>query len=130
MAFTGNVIAPAPITITIDTAADLSAKDGYACKISADNTIALAEAATTPVFPIIEGNDGSTTVTDNTIAVGGATDFKLGGTVAVGDKLTATTAGAWIATTTDTNNYGGIALKAGVTGDLIPGLVMQGMIAG
>ncbi len=50
---------------------------------------------------------------------------KLWGTVAIGDKLTATTGGVAIATTTTGNFSFGIALKAGLTGEFIPVLLRR-----
>lgn len=54
-----------------------------------------------------------------TIACGGTTKIKLVGTVSRGDKLTASTAGKAIATVTDKDVVGGVALEDGVTGDII-----------
>ncbi len=45
--------------------------------------------------------------------------IQLGGTVAAGDSLTATTAGKAVATTTDQVYMGGWALEAGGTDDII-----------
>lgn len=43
----------------------------------------------------------------------------IGGTVTIGAKLTATTAGKGIASTTDKDHVGAIAMQAGVNGDRI-----------
>ena len=50
---------------------------------------------------------------------------KLWGTVAIGDKLTATTGGVAITTVTAGNKSFGIALKAGLTGEFIPVLLRR-----
>ena len=117
-------------TVTMD--ADLSAKSGYAVVLDTtdDNNVDLASGATAPVFPLTEGVDGSSAKANGTIALSGRAVVKLGGTVAPGDKLTSDGSGTWITTTTDTNNYGAIALQIGVSGDEIEALVVQGMIAG
>lgn len=115
-----------PTTITIETTANLADKEGYAVTLAG----ALATDGTAPAVPVNRGLDGSSTAQKVAVTVGGQDYFKLGGTVAIGDKLAPTTGSVWIATTTDTDNYGGIALQAGVSGDLVPALVRQGMIAG
>lgn len=48
-----------------------------------------------------------------------ACPLEIGGTVAIGDKLTATTGGKGITTTTDKHHVGAIAQQAGVSGDII-----------
>jgi hypothetical protein len=59
----------------------------------------------------------------------GISKVKLGGTVAVGDKLTSMAAGAAIATVTNLNHYWGFALQAGDSGDIITMLVCPGMVS-
>jgi hypothetical protein len=49
----------------------------------------------------------------------GTSEFKLGGTVAVGAFITSNGSGAAIATTTTGNEIVGRAVEAGVTGDFI-----------
>lgn len=115
-----------PITTKFPTATNLTDKEGYAAEV--DGT--LATDGTTIACPIVIGANGSGTATDVTVAIGGTAYFKTGGIVAAGAKMTATTGGAWIATTTDTENYGGIAIEGGASGDMIRGIVTQGMIAG
>lgn len=116
-------------TVTIDT--DLSAAAGLAVTFdgSDDGVVNLLAAATSVPFVLYSGGNGATTATTGTIVVSGGAEVTIGGTVAAGDKLTATTAGKFIATTTDADNYGAIALIAGVANDKISVLVVQGMIA-
>jgi len=116
-------------TVRIDT--DLSRKSGYAVSLdTTDVPVAnLLAAATSVPFVLLDGADGSVTPTVGTIVTSGRTKVMLGGTVAPGDKLTATTNGVWIKTTTDTNNYGAIAEEVGATGQMCGVLVAQGMIA-
>ena len=131
MATTGSVIGDYQTkTVKIDT--DLSGKTGYAVSLDTtdDGVVNLLAAATSVPFVLLEGADGSTTETVGTIVISGQTEVKVGGAVAPGDKLTATTGGEWIATTTDTNNYGAIALETGADGDMIAVSVERGMIAG
>lgn len=133
MAKTGNVVKADPYgrqTVIIDS--DLSDKYGYAVSLDTtdENVVNLLAAATSIPYPLVDTANGATVTTTGTIAVSGQADVKLGGTVAPGDKLTATTGGVWIKTTTDTNNYGAVARKVGVSGDLIPADIRQGMIAG
>lgn len=56
----------------------------------------------------------------------GRPGVKLGGTVAVGDKLTSNGSGQAIATTTAGNRVLGVADQAGVSGDIIPVLLTIG----
>lgn len=63
------------------------------------------------------------------VQVDGIARVKLGGTVAIWDKLTATTAGVAITTTTSGNISFGIALQAGATGNFIPVLLRRTVIA-
>lgn len=53
------------------------------------------------------------------VQVAGFVKVKLGGTVAIGDKLVATTAGAVIKTTTATDLYFAVAQEAGASGEYI-----------
>lgn len=46
--------------------------------------------------------------------------LELGGTVTRGDRLKASTNGVGVSTTTNLDEWGAIALKSGVSGDLIP----------
>ena len=116
-------------TVTIDS--DLSAKQYHFVSLdtSDDGVVNLLEAASAVPFVLTSTGDGSTTATEGLISLAGIVKLTLGGTVTAGAKLTATTGGVAIATTTDTDNYGAIALKSGVSGDVIEVLCVQGMIA-
>ncbi len=125
---TGTVIGR-PETRSVQIAVDLSGKEHTLVKATDDNkVVATADATATPRV-LLTGIDGSTTEQTGTIVIGGRTKVKLGGTVATGDKLTATTAGVAIATTTDGDEYGLIAEAAGVSGDIIPVQVVEGTIS-
>lgn len=124
MANTGNVTTGLVTkTVTIDS--DLSAKQYHFVDFDAtdENVVNLVEDAASFGFVLIEGVDGSTTAGRGAIAVGGITQIKIGGTVAAGDSLTATTAGVAITTTTDGDRAGLIALEGGASGDIITALV-------
>lgn len=116
-------------TVRIDS--NLSDKTGYAVSLDATDfpVVNLLAAATSVPFVLLEGADGSATATTGTIVTAGRTQVKLGGTVAPGDKLTATTNGVWIKTTTAGNNFGAISEEVGASGDFISVLVAQGMVA-
>jgi hypothetical protein len=63
------------------------------------------------------------------IIVSGRTKVKTGGAVTAWSKLTATTWGVAIVTTTNTNNYWAIALENWASGDIIEVLAVQWMVA-
>lgn len=125
-----GVVTGTPETRTVNIDSDLSDKEFYAVSIvdAVEDTVNLLAAATAIPFILAEGGDGSTTATLGTIVTGGRSKVKLGGTVAAGDKLTATTGGKWIATTTENDNFGAIAEKAGVANDIIAVTVTQGTV--
>lgn len=121
---TGNITtALVTKTITIDT--NLANKEYHFVAFDAtdENVVNLLEAATSMPLVLLDSADGSTTAARGSIALGGVTKLKIGGTVAAGASLTATTAGVAIATTTDGDRAGAIALEGGVTGDIIEVLV-------
>lgn len=126
-----GVVAGAPETKTVKIDTNLEDKEYYFVDYDASDkdVVNLTEDALTQMFILIEGQDGSSTTKTGTIAIGGETKLKLGGTVAAGDKLTATTGGAGIKTITDHDLYGAIALEAGVSGDIINVAVRQGEIS-
>ena len=109
----------APKTFQLATSTNLSGKEGYACDIDG----ALLEAATSIPYVITNGVNGSGTASQVTVARAGVAYFKAGGSITKGDRLTPTTAGVWIATVTDTDNVGGVALADAASCDLVAGLV-------
>lgn len=94
-----------------------------------ENVVNATADAATQMFVLLNAADGSTTATEGSVAVGGSARITLGGTVAQGDYLTATTAGVAIKTTTDGDYYGAVALQSGVTGDVVPCRVVQGTVS-
>lgn len=125
-----GVVTGKPETITKKVESDLSAKQYYLVNIDGtdEELITLASAATETPFVLLEGVDGSTADGQAAIAIGGTAKVKLGGTVAPGDLLTADSAGKAIATTTNGNFYGLIALEIGVANDIILAKVSQGIV--
>jgi len=100
------------------------AGEGYIVKLSSGEVV-VATAAT----------DKFIGVTTNKAAAGEQTDIRLrnaqgtakvkaGGTIAVGDYVTATTAGKAVATTTSGNLILGMALEAAADGDLFEVLLI------
>lgn len=57
----------------------------------------------------------------------GVSKAKAGGTIHVGDKLTVTTGGVFIALTTDKKNYWGFSLTEAATNDIFTMFVCPGM---
>lgn len=121
----------APETKSVRTATDLSAKENYFVKLDTSNEgeVVLTEDAAAMPFPLVDGADGSVTEATCAIAVGGETKLKLGGSVNAGQPLTASTGGVAIATTTNKDMYGAIALENGASGDVINVLVRQGFVS-
>jgi len=114
-------------TMTIDT--DLSDKMYHFVKLDSDDNVVVATANATAIpFVLLEDGNGATTPLLGSIAMAGVVKIKLGGTVAQGDKLTATTGGKAIATTTDGDLYGLVALTEGVADDIIEALVSVGCV--
>lgn len=118
-----------PVTLTQTCDSNLSAKDGYAVNLDTadDLNVDLAADSSKFPFPLVEGNDGSTAKADAVIAVSGGAQVKCGAAVLPGDKLTATTDGRWIPTTSNGEHYGAIAVVSGAANDLIPVIVAQGV---
>lgn len=110
--------------------ADYSAKQyffGYIDGTDTDKVVISAGASEQP-YVMLEGVDGSAADKPVSIATGGRTKLKLGGSVAPGDLLTSDGNGKGIATTTPGNYYGATAIDGGVDGDIIEVNVVQGLI--
>jgi hypothetical protein len=104
---------------TRESAADLSAKEGYIGAIDANGNVVLGAAATDDLIGIIvEGGRASGDAC--AIADSGTEHVKIGGTVNEGDFLTSDSAGRAVATTTANQKIVGMALSAGVINDEIP----------
>ena len=97
---------------------------------SDDLTVNIAAGATAPLYVLVDDGDGSSTALTGSIATEGRVKVKLGGNVNPGDKLTSDGNGKAIATTTDTDNFAGIAFTGGALNDVIEMDIGRGMIAG
>lgn len=100
---------------------------------AADNSVALGAAATDKVLGVANslGADAAGDRVD--VVLGGSADVVYGGTVAAGDLLTSDAAGAAVtaAPAAGVNNrVVGLALKAGVAGDIGSVLIFPSQIQG
>lgn len=123
----GNVVSRTMSAIT-----DLTSKIYYFVNLdtSNDEVVAIAANATKVPFVLMEDGLGTSTAPKTvSIALSGRVKVVLGGTVAAGDKLTSDANGKAITTVTNKDNYGAIALHAGVAGDIVEVWVEQGMIS-
>ena len=118
------------LTVRIDT--NLSSKEGYLVTMDTtdDLVVNLAAAATSSLFVLEQGADGSSAETVGVIALpGSVTKVKAGGAISAGDKITSDGNGAGIATITDKNNYAGFALENAANGDMFLMLVLPGTLS-
>jgi|GEM_PF-7019048 len=111
---------------------------GCACiRGATDRSIVPASAATSPCY-IVFGEE-TDVAAGATKAAGVMADVcylederevyvKLGGAVTEGDKLTATTDGSLITTTTIGDYYACIAALSGASGDVIPAIAVPGRL--
>lgn len=127
---TGNTQYPL-LTRTVAIDSDLSAKQYHFVDFDAtdDDVVNLTADAATQPFVLTSATDGSVSPTLGVVCLVGTALLKLAGTVAAGAYLTATTGGEAIATTTDGDYYGAIALRGGVDGDIIEVLCVQGTVS-
>ena len=97
---------------------DLSAKQFYALQLisGTDFGFNLATAATQKPAGILQNKPTSGKAADACFV--GISKAVAGGTIHVGDKVTATSTGALVATTTDKDCIWGIALTEAVSGDI------------
>jgi hypothetical protein len=121
-----------PVTMTVTMDSDLSAKSGYGVNLdTTDNkNVNLAANATAGFpYPLYDAADGSVTKATGSVVLSGGCKVKLAGTVAPGDRLTTDSNGKWIATTTDHQFYGCVALAIGASGDMVDVFVERGMVS-
>ncbi len=98
--------------------ADLSAKKFHIMKVSGDRTVTFATAASDQPIGILQ-NDPTSGNQAEVAGNGGGAFLELGGTVTAGALLTASAAGAGIASTTAGDKVVATALEGGVIGDQI-----------
>lgn len=85
-----------------------------------DRIIGVSQAGThrTPYSTLDDGYAAVATEEIEVFGIGEQPWLELGGTVAVGDRLKADANGKGVATTTDLDEWGAIALQAGIVGQL------------
>lgn len=113
--------------VSIEASADLSALQFTAVKMGTGRKIASATAATDTIIGVlmnkpVSGQPGE-------VAIAGIAKGIAGGTIAAGDKLTATTGGKFITTTTDHDRIVGYAGEAAVANDVFSIQVAPGMVS-
>jgi hypothetical protein len=112
----GGNIAPSRFVV-IDTSADRQVTQAAG---TTAGIIGVSQMGTrrTPYSTLDDGYAAVATEEIQVFCTGSEPLLELGGTVAAGDSLTSDGSGKGITTTTDKNNYGAIALEAGVSGGL------------
>lgn len=106
-----------------------SGSRGYVANIATANGV-IVKLSSGKVVIATAGTDKSIGVTENSAAAGETASIRLrsaqgtikvvaGGTIAVGDAVTATTAGKALVTTTAGDQILGYALEAGASGDFV-----------
>lgn len=114
---------------TFLTSADLSSSQYLIVKGDGSGGLELAAAASDePIGIVDEGNDGSSTATQVSVRTMGGFKVKLGGSVALGDRLTSNASGQAVASTDPEDKAVGIALDDGDSGDVIPLLITPGAL--
>lgn len=99
--------------------ANVDIANAVAVKLSSGKAV-IATAATDAIVGVTNGAAKAGQVANVRLrSASGTVKVKLGGTVAVGDALTANASGLLITTTTAGNQIVGVALEAGVSGDII-----------
>jgi len=102
--------------------------DGVAVKLSGSNVV-VATAATDKIIGVTQGAVQAGEVANVKLRSGAGTyKVKLGGTVAVGDAVTANGTGLLITTTTAGNQVVGQAFEAGVSGDFIEAMTSTNVL--
>lgn len=102
--------------------------DGVIVKLSSGQVVA-ATAGTDLIVGVTVGAVGAGEVANVRLrSAQGTIKIKAGGTIAVGDAITATTAGAGIATTTATHKVVGVALEAASSGDIFEAMTSTNVL--
>ncbi len=114
-------MANAPLIVTIEAGADLSAARGKAVKISSSKVVASAAAADVSYGVLVrDAEDSDTSGNYVPVCVSGECYGLIGAAVAVGDQLISDSAGKLITSTATTDYIVGVALEVGdADGDLI-----------
>lgn len=112
------------------TTVDLTGKAGYAIAIDTANAnqVTLANAQTLPIIGILLTEGKANDVVTTIMGQEGTARVIYGGTVAIGDKLTADANGKLITTTTAGDQVIAIALEAGSAGEYHEAMMMKGWV--
>jgi hypothetical protein len=102
---------------SLECSEDLSEKQFFIVQQDANGKVGVAEGATDLLLGVLQNNPASGEMA--TYRFGGTTKVKAGGTIAIGDWITAASDGEAVATTTDGDIVIGKALQAGVDQDVI-----------
>ena len=116
----GSVI---DISLTAD--ADLSAKQFRFVKMSSDGQVAVAAAATDNILGVLQDTDADAAGKACAVRVAGETKLVAGGTIDEGQYLTSDANGDAVATTTDKERIGAIALEAASDNDIFRALIVH-----
>lgn len=113
--------------ISVDAGADLSALQFTAVKMGTNRVAVSATDASEAILGILLNKPTSGQAAE--VAISGQGKATAGGTISSGDKVTATTGGKLITTTTDHNHYIGMALSDAVANDLFDLNIAPGMVS-
>jgi hypothetical protein len=108
--------------------ADLSALQFTAVRFGTGKTVVGATTTTAPLIGILQNKP--TTGQAAKVGVKGVAKAIAGGSITAGDKLTATTGGKLITTTTDNHNVIGVAQEDAVLNDLFQVFLTPGVQRG
>lgn len=116
-----------PLRTTFAAGADLSAAQFSLLNLNSSGQVVVATDATKFIIGNLQNNPVSGAPCE--VALPGCViKAYAAANIAVNDKITATTGGRAVATTTSGDNYIGIALGAGVAGDLVPIFAWPGKV--
>ena len=107
--------------VNFKSAASLSGKKNYIVYVSAKGVVTIASAATHKVMGVVTNSPQAGVGQNVSVALPfGNETFKViaGGSISIGDKLTADSAGKAIATTSAGNYVFGVALQDADAGDI------------
>lgn len=105
---------------TFKAAADLSSSQYFIVKQDSNGDVVLAAAATDKLLGVLENkptSGGNASV--RLVNSAGTAKVKAGGTIAIGDLITADSAGKAVATTTAADNLLGRAIKGGAANEIV-----------
>lgn len=111
--------------ITVPAGADLSSSIYRAMKLGNDKVLLVAASNSEPIVGILQNKPTSGQA--GQLATAGISKGVAGGSISSGDKLTATTGGALIATTTNNHYIVGHAMEDAASGDVFQVFLTPGM---